>query len=954
MKKQILLLLMFLAFLSYGENDSSTVNEVDKEVSVELEIVSDGEAEAEVAIELEVEAEISDSMEIESNQDDSSQQEALPEIEKMPEFVKTVEPEYPKEVYSQGIEGAVLVNMIVSDSGTVDSVWLEKGIHPILDTNVLEAAKEFTFTPAVAGGENVAVMIQYEKLFTLKEIVSKVEKYVNFSGRIREKGTRKPIADAMVVLSFLDTTFDKTLEVPFKTYFDKIGSFEGQYIEEDKLVTITDSVGRFSFTSLPAGPVEIKFPLPGYEVLTENEQIISGELLEVDYMIQKVSYSELEVVVYGKKETKEVTRHKLTINEVKKIPGLGGDAVKVVQALPGVARATFGISEIVVRGASDADSKFFLDGVEIPLLFHFGGIKSTYNSDLLESVDFYPGGFGSRYGNVTAGVIEITGRKAKNDRIHGYVDANFYDGSVLIEGPINSKLSFAGEIRKSFIGDIIKIAADASPSATVLTTAPSYWDYLLRTDYQINEKNSTYLTFFGVKDEMEMISSDVRGGSSDISKAKDQFYVKTLFHMALLGWNSELSDRVKNNFKYSILYGGDEVSAFGFWKSTDDYLMHTVRDQLEVGLSKKFKFHLGADIQVFPLDLEIKTIDGEGKVVSDKEDDWLFGDIAAYADLEWRPNDKVLIIPGIRYDYFPELNYDGAIIPEYKDYENIDNDGRFSGEPSFRINGRYEFVEDHTAKGSFGNYSQTPQPFAQAIHPRWGDPSLSVTRASHVVLGYEWQITDLVHLDIEGYYNKQWNVPRMVVDTLSGAGYKADGKKRMKGLEFMLRHDQGERFFGWIAYSLSHSEEWNHDEKRWALFSKDQTHNLIAVGSWKLPKNWEVGFKLQCATGDPETPIVGSVYDENDQMYKVKYGEVNSERLDPTVQLDLRIDKKVILKRSILSAYIDFYNIGYFIYKSPQMYIQNSDYPWDEVTQEVVRTPVYQYSIFSIGLKAEF
>lgn len=950
MKIDIILLLLFISISSFAQTDTTLEISEIPDSTIEMEMVED----TEMSIELEMEVVEGESQTLDSSAVDSLAENAIPEIEKMPEFIKTVEPDYPKEVYSQGIEGIVLVTMIVNDSGSVDSVWLEKGVHPVLDTNVLKAAKQFLFTPATAGGENVAVMLQYEKEFTLKEVVSKVEKYINFTGRLREKGTRKPLTDAMVVLSFTDPQFDTTLDVPFEYYFEKIGSFEGQYIEEDKLVTLTDSLGRFSFTSLPAGPINVKSPLAGYEVLEEKEIVRTGEQLEVEYLVQKVSYSELEMVVYGKRETKEVTRRKLSINEVKKIPGLGGDAVKVVQALPGVARPTFGISEIVVRGASDADSKFFLDGVEIPLLFHFGGIKSTYNSDLLEAVDFYPGGFGSRYGNVTAGVIEITGRKAKSDRIHGYVDANFYDGSILIEGPINEKLSFAGEIRKSFIGDIIKLAAESSPSATVLTTAPSYWDYLLRTDYEINDKHSAYLTFFGVKDEMEMISSDVRGGSSDISEAKDQFYLKTLFHMGLLGWNAELSDRVSNSFKYSILYGGDEVSAFGFWKSTDDYLMHTVRDQLEMKVSKKIKFNLGADIQIFPLDLEIKTIDGEGKVVVDKTEDWLFGDIAAYANLEWRPNDKVVIIPGIRYDYFPELNYDGAIIPEYKDYENIENEGSFSGEPSFRINGRYEFIDNNTIKGAFGNYSQTPQPFAQAVHPRWGDPSLSVTRASHVVLGYEWQITDLVHLDFEGYYNKQWNVPRVVIDSLTGSGFKDDGKKRMKGLELMLRHDQGERFFGWIAYSLSHSEEWNHNENRWVLFSKDQTHNLIALGSWRLPKNWEVGFKLQCSTGDPETPIIGSVYNENNQSYEVEYGKVNSDRLDPTVQLDLRIDKKIILKRSIVSAYIDFYNIGYFLYKSPQMYIENSDYPWDEVSGEVIRTPVYQYSIFSIGLKVEF
>ena len=60
---------------------------------------------------------------------------------------------------------------------------------------------------------------------------------------------------------------------------------------------------------------------------------------------------------------------------------------------PGVARPTCISGDVVVRGAPTWDSKFYLDGVPIPTLYHYGGLKSTYNSDALLSIDFYPGGF---------------------------------------------------------------------------------------------------------------------------------------------------------------------------------------------------------------------------------------------------------------------------------------------------------------------------------------------------------------------------------------------------------------------------------------------------------------------------------------------------------------------------------------------------------------------------------
>jgi len=102
------------------------------------------------------------------------------------------------------------------------------------------------------------------------------------------------------------------------------------------------------------------------------------------------------------------------------------------------------------------------------------------------------------------------------------------------------------------------------------------------------------------------------------------------------------------------------------------------------------------------------------------------------------------------------------------------------------------------------------------------------------------------------------------------------------------------------------------------------------------------------------TPIVGATYNVNYGFYLPEYGATNSERLPGTFQLDLRIDKKFVFRKWVLSAYVDLFNIGYFVYKSPQMYILNFGYPYNPETGEVYKTAAYQYSIPSIGLRAEF
>jgi TonB family protein len=876
----------------------------------------------------------------------------LPPIERMPEVIMRVDARYPPELAKQGIEGTVLLDCIVSDSGAVDSVAVVEGVHPVLDSSAAAALRNYRFTPAIAGGEPVPVLLQYEYPFVLKEVVRKLEKYENFTGRLLERGTKTPIADAMVVVNFIDTVSDTALDVPFSVYRERIGRFDGQYIEEDRLVTVTDSNGYFSFFSLPACTIEVSAPLPGYEDFKEREVINPEEQLDVVYYIRRVSYSDYEIVVYGKVEEKEVSRRQLTVHEVKKIPGLGGDAVRVVQALPGVARPTFGSGEVIVRGSPSWDSKFYLDGVELPLLYHFGGMKSVYNSDALESVDFYPGGFGTRYGGAVAGAIEISGRSPETDRWHGTLDMGTGDVTFLVEGPVNEKVSVMASGRRSVFGELLKLLFKYAPSDFPITVYPFYWDYLVRTDFTLSETNTSFVTFFGARDSMAIFAPTIDMGSDEVDEATDHLGMKITFHMGLAGWDWKLRPELKNSLRYAFTYASNRTSVFGLVKVEETALMNHIRDELSYSLLDNLTFNLGADCNVMVDDLILVIPGGSNAIMRDTTENWLFGTLGGYINAEWKPRENIQIIPGVRYDFFPELDYRGSKYPEYWRYSSFDNTTRYNGEPSVRINGRYECIEGHTLKAAAGNYSQTPQPIGQVIHPTWGDPALPATKAAHYVGGYEWQITDLIHADIQMYWNRQWNIPRMEsstdfsTDGGSGQLWRDDGRGRMRGAELMLRHDRGERFFGWLAYSLSKSERYNHETEEYELFGNDQTHNVQLLGSWHLKRDWDVGFRARYVTGNPTTPVDSVGYNENLLYYFAYPGRKNSLRMPPFFQLDVRMDKTFVFDKWMFSFYVDIQNISWFFYKSPELEMYNYDY------SEKIR--VSNFITPAIGYKAEF
>jgi TonB family protein len=890
-----------------------------------------------------------------SQHPDTLKNDALPPIDKMPELKLFVRAEYPAEIIRLGIEGVVLLDIVINENGIVDSVYVIKGIHPVLDSAASAAARAFIFSPAMAGGAPVAVLLEYAYRFTIDEAVTKIEQFVNLQGTLLERGTKAPLSNATVIVSLLDTISDTGIAVPFHVYLKKIGSFDGQSLQAGSLVAAADSSGKFQFKSLPACSIAVKIMAPDFESFTDRLLIMRGKSIDAVYHLKRISYGDNEIVVYGKSEKKEVTQRTLTLNEVRRIPGLGGDAVKVIMALPGVARSACNLGTPVIRGAGGGSSRFFLDGVKLPNLFHFGGLTSTYNSTALESVDLFPGGFGTRYGGALGGIVEIKGRRPKTDRIHGYLDGNLLDASFLIEGPISNKVSFLAAGRRSYIANVLSFILDKVGADLPFTVVPYYWDYLARADFNLIKNHHFYLTMFGAKDAMDLVSNDARGGSARIDAETNRAKMNQYFHMGIFGWDWNLSDKLKNELRYSIEYDFTGISVFGAMSIKGDGIEHYLRDQLSCTASRAVKINTGLDMDMYPYDLNLTLTSGQGVVVPDTSH-YFFGPIGVYANLEWKPVKRLLLIPGIRYDYYPELKYDGSIVTEFWNYRSFNNNRGISGEPSVRFTSKYELLPGQHIKGSLGTYNQSPQPLGQAIDTAWGNPYLLAEKGSQYVAGYEWQISDLISLDAQIYYNRQWDNARQASSRDIGAKrtekYFSDGKSKMKGFELLIKHDQGKRFFGWFSYSLSRSERWDPQGNRWTLYEQDQTNYAQLIGSYRITPSNEAGVRFRYVTGNPTTPILGVDYfDATNRRYVPARGEVNSDRMEPYLSFDVRYELKFTYTTWLWSLYLDVTHVENLFnkgYRSPEFtdYQWNYDYSNKEVFSDITRP--------ALGLRVEF
>ena len=834
---------------------------------------------------------------------------AAPDVE--PALVEFADAVYPPAALQAGREGTVLLELLVNAAGAVDSVSVVASLDPELDQAAADAARRCRFSPAMAAGEPVPVYVQFAYTFSVREQTLAVAPRINLQGRVLEMGTRAPVGGAMVVATF-PAPDTGALAVPWRAYLERIGGFAGQYLEVDRLVTFADEEGRFVFRALPPGPVALAFPNAGYEPLTAAEEIRAGELVDAVFRLRRSRYNEYEVVVYGRQEEKEVSRQRLSVLEVERLPGFAGDVIKSVQALPGVARATIhDPGAVVVRGSGNFDSRFFLDGIDVPLLFHFGGAKSTYNSLALASVDLYPGGFGTQYGGCTGGVIELKGRPARRDRWHAVVDASTLDVSFLVEGPLGRYVGLLVTGRRSYIGDLAKAALSESDDVS-LNVAPYYWDLVSRLDWGAGTNNHVFLTAFAAKDRLDMVVPDDASGSPEVSAATDQIELDLSFSRFILGWDARLGDRVRNELRAAYGRSADSGHVLGEFRFAGKGPVWHLRNDLAVAVEPRVTPHIGIDLGYLDYAYEVKA---NGWPASRQAIE--FSDVGAYANVELRPRPNMLLVPGVRRDYYHHL--DEAV---------------WSARGSLRWN----YLPDRTLTAAYGTYNQMPEPAGQSTDAVYGNPDLPATRARHATLGHEWRLSDRVFLKVEGYRNRQDRIPAYA-DTL-GANFLPDQEARMYGVEVMLRREAGGCFFGWIAYSIGRSErrfarnpgrgdDWRPDQ--WQLYDLDQSHHLEAVGSWNLGRNWSFGTRLQTVSGVPRTPILGYTgnryeFDADRGDYVPVEGRYLADRVEPYVRVDLRFDKKWIKDRSVWSVYLDLQNANFFVYNSPEGYVYNYDY----------------------------
>ena len=819
-----------------------------------------------------------------------------------PKLLKFVEAVYPPERQAAGVEARVVLSIEINAGGRVEDVEVAQSAGTDFDAAAVAAARRFEFAPARMDGVPTPVKIHYAYRFQIKEVMVSLGPQVNFEGVILYRDKKEAVERVKVRVLDLDVE------------------------------TFTDENGAFAFTDLPPGQHVVELSAKHLVSIKTEENIAKGKKKTVKYLVEeKEADVDEESVVRAPRIKKEVVETRVRTEEARRVPGTQGDTLKVVQNLPGVARSAFGSGALIVWGSAPQETRVNVEGVEVPALYHVGGMRSTVNSDLVKSINLSPGSYGAEYGRGLGGLVRVELGELPREGVHGYVSADVVDASGMVSAALTPRLRVAVAGRQGYLDRTLK--AVVSRDVGDYFPIPRYDDYQARATFNLGKDEDVSATFLGSDDYLRRTIP-----SSDPTKTRTQD-TTLQYRRIITRYTRLLPDGSSVIFAPS--FGWDTNSSesrFGPRPITlnVDAWQYALRASYRRKVAALATLSVGIDVQGRNASLRrfgsINQPPREGDVAvfgqppgSDVNSDaWKVNllSTALYAFCEISLG-KFTLTPGLRFeptvidgnlrlpetDGVPNVGYTRLATPSNPVPSDSSAWRLMRRLPNPRLAADFRATRRLTITAGGGVYGQPPQP--EDMSPVFGNPSVGLSTALHGSGGGAYKLTGTLSIEVIGFYKRLYDlVARSASPSPPLAqALQQTGIGRSYGAQFLLRQELLSGFFGWISYTLSRSERKDRDSANWRLFDYDQTHVLAALASYDIWHGLQAGLRFRYATGVPRTPVLGGWYNAKDDQFEPIFGAQNSIRIPAFYSLDARVEKSFVWRRMKSEVFLDVQNV---------------------------------------------
>ena len=669
----------------------------------------------------------------------------------------------------------------------------------------------------------------------------------------------------------------------------------------------TDADGNYTIPHLPTGTYRVLFQYIGYQMWVQTDVVVrAGRTTVVDAGL-KFTVLETEGVTvtagyYQKNQTELTSVVGFSTEEIRRSPGAGQEVTRVLNALPGVASRGETSQDLFVRGGSPLENGFYIDNIFIPNASHFStgdgssfGPVGLINTEFVEQVDFYSGGFSAAYGDRLSSISMVRYREGNANRVTGEVGLNFAGGTAIVEGPWGKgKGTFFASGRRSYL-DIIANAINAGG-------APAFGDLQGKLTYQVNNRHSfSLLNLFGqsrftqraadAEEDGDNEFIDVDGSQNTVGLTwlaiwKGEGYSSTAASYSFRNRDFSSQRLIDNSLKLDEQIRSDFINLrnVNFYQFTPVFNMEFGSELIyEEGTfafnQEPYTSRSGIPQMGFTRELDENTLR-----------------IGAFASLIANPLPRLQLTLGARSDY-TSLNEEVSMSP--------------------RAALAYQLTPKIVVNGSAGLFHQAVPLYITAQDP--ANQRLDQMQARHFIVGVDYLLTPDTKLTVEAYEKQYRNMPiQDAGNTLGDPSYALDnrgellgslvskGKAYSRGLEVLLQKKLAEQVYGLASASLFRSrytDAQGIDRNR--LFDTRILFNVI--GGYKPNDIWEFSVRWSYSGGRPVTPLDEDASAQfGDEVWDIS--SFNAERLPAYHALFVRVDRRFNFKSSNMVGFISLWN----------------------------------------------
>ena len=623
----------------------------------------------------------------------------------------------------------------------------------------------------------------------------------------------------------------------------------------------TDSLGVFRIEQVPPGIYRFEATCIGYVTVSSPEYIVSASTPFIEIEMEEDANLLTAVVVtpspFRRSIESPVSMRVIGLQEIEKSPGANRDISRIVRAYPGVSFSPVGYrNDLIVRGGSPSENRFYMDGIEIPNINHFatqgasGGPVSIVNADLVREITFYTGAFPANRSGALSSVLDFRLRDGNPDKQTFKATLGASEVSLSGSGHFNDRTTYLFSVRQSYLQLLFK--------ALGLPFLPNFIDGQFKIKTRLTEHDElTVLALTGI-DKMKL-NTDEKGEDAEYLLSylptihQETFTVGAVYrHYAGKHTQSvTLSHNYLNNrnLKYRNNDDSSEDNLTLRLRSVEQKTTALFENRTRLG---QWTLKEGAELtnssytnntdSPFSLYKTSLNIIGWGAFFS--------------SDYSTRDN-RFTLSAGIRVD---GNNYNRGMKQLWKQL-------------SPRLSASYKLSEQWILNGSAGLYHQLPPYTALGYKNNDGtylNKALKYMRVMESSIGADWHLHDRIMISAEGFFKRYNRIPLSLQDNIplacKGNDYGVVGNEplastadgRAYGLETMFRWQVSGRFHLVSSFTLYKSEYRNHSGDDYIPSAWDNRFILNMSGTYNLPKRWSIGGKVSYIGGAPYTP-----YDED-------------------------------------------------------------------------------------------